>query len=125
MREDKLYNDTTSLFQPVEEEEDIDLDFDSNNNLEEFKGNILMPTSTRRLSLLTAKKPATRCSTCKADANNLTRSMGKMTINTPYNFEKQSIYIQKSFTKSKKYFAEVEFMVMPLDADRFWIIGTT
>ncbi len=35
MIEEKLSNDTSSLFEPVEEEEDIDLDFDFN-NLEEF-----------------------------------------------------------------------------------------
>ena len=41
MTEENLSNDTGSLFEPVEEEEDIDLDFDSD-DLEEFEGKITM-----------------------------------------------------------------------------------
>ncbi len=73
MIEEKLSNDTGSLFEPVEEEEDIDLNFEYD-DLEEFEDKRAMAPPTRKL-LSTANKPAACCfrSTRKIDANSLVK----------------------------------------------------
>ena len=85
MIEDKLSNDTGSLFKPVVEEEGIDLDFDSD-DLEEFKGKTTTTPSTRKL-LPTANKSASSCSTSKIDATSLANYFGKVSLKVPHAFE--------------------------------------
>ena len=100
MREDKLSNDTDSLFEPAEEEEDIDLDFDSD-DLEEFEGKSRMTPSTRHL-LSTANKLATFCSTSTIDINSLVNYFDKVSLKAPHTFEQLCSDIQNNLTKTQK-----------------------
>ena len=117
MIEEKLSNDTSSLFEPVEEEEDIDLDFDSD-ELGEFEGKSTMAPSTRNL-LPTANKPETCCSTSKIDVNSLINYFGKVSPKAPHTFEQMCSYIQNNFTKSKEDFTGVELIPFPVNVDHF------
>ena len=84
-----------------------------------------MPPSTRR-SFSIAEKPAAHHSTHKADADDIPHSLGKMSLKTSYNFEQQCayLYLQKSFTKSKKDFAEVELIMLSPNVDHFMIASS-
>ncbi len=116
MREDKLYNDTASLFQPAEEEEDIDLDFDSN-NLKEFEGKSTMTPSTRNL-LSTANKPVIFWSTSTIDINSLVNYFDKVSLKAPHIIEQMCSNIQNNLTKNKKDF-EGEFITFPINVENF------
>ena len=76
-----MFDDTGSIFEPIKEEEDINLDFDFD-NLEEFKDNTTMLPSARKL-LSIAKKPVAHCSTYKIDTDSLANSLGNMSLKKP------------------------------------------
>ncbi len=85
MIEEKISNDTSSVFGVVEEEEDTDLNFDSD-ELEEFEGKSTMAPSTRNL-LSTANKPATCWSTRKKNNNGLVNYFDNVSLKAPHTFE--------------------------------------
>ena len=120
--EEDLFNDTGSVFEPEEDGSDIDIDFDSDVEDQYENNSAIMPTKTR--STAAAKKSPARPSTSKKAADGLAKSLGNMTLknnSSSFSFEQKSSWVQKDFTKNKKDWAEIEFLVMPLDLDHFRI----
>jgi len=120
--EEDLFNDTGSVFEPEEDGSDIDIDFDSDVE-DQYKNNsAIIPTKTR--STAAAKKSPACPSTSKKAADGLDKSLGNMTLknNSPsFSFEQRNSWVEKDFTKNKKDWAELEFLVIPLDLDHFRI----